>query len=71
MMPLKKNANELMFCPLYPSNLNILYAPNNLIFLDLNNQHPIRLSSFKARLVRGDYTDLNVKGLTSMVVYIQ
>ena len=67
----RQRVNVLSVIPYDDSNLNILYAPNNLIFLDLNNQHPIRLSSFKARLVRGDYTDLNVKGLTSMVVYIQ
>ena len=67
----RQRVNVLSVIPYDDTNLNILYSPNNLIFLDLNNQHPIRLSSFKARLVRGDYTDLNVKGLTSMVVYIQ
>ena len=67
----RQRVNVLSVIPYDDSNLNILYSPNNLIFLDLNNQHPIRLSSFKARLVRGDYTDLKVKGLTSMVVYIQ
>ena len=67
----RQRVNVLSVIPYDDSNLNILYAPNERFFLDLNNQHPIRLSSFKARLVRGDYTDLNVKGLTSMVVYIQ
>ena len=66
----RQRVNVLSVIPYDDSNSTILHTPNNLIFLDLNNQYPIRLSSIKARLVRGDYNDLDVTGMTSMVIYI-
>ena len=67
----RQRVNVLSVVPYDDTNSSIIYDPSNLIFLDLNNKHPIRLSSLKARLVRADYSDLDVTGLTSMVVYIK
>ena len=63
--------NILALIPYDDSNSKVSYDPNNLIFLDLNNKESINLTSLKMRLVRADYSNPDISGLTSAVIYIK
>jgi len=66
----RQRVNILAVIPVDDINSKIVYETNNLNFLDLNNKHPLKMTSFKARLLRTDYQSFDVKGITSMVLFI-
>jgi hypothetical protein len=68
----EQRKNILALVPYDDSNASkVVYDPNNLVFLDLNNKEQINLTTLKMRLVRSDYTDVQVIGLSSAVIFFR
>tara|TARA_R110000765_G_scaffold48098_3_gene98616 strand:- start:1697 stop:3193 length:1497 start_codon:yes stop_codon:yes gene_type:complete len=63
--------NILSVIPKSDSNSVILYEPNNLIFIDLNNEQPIILRNFKARVLKSDYSNVLSYGLSSLTILVK
>lgn len=63
--------NILAVIPAHDDQNRVLYEPNSLLFLDLANKYPIKLSNLKLRIVRQDYSGLETRGLNSVVLIIK
>jgi hypothetical protein len=62
--------NLLAIVP-YSASDAVIYEPNNLLWIDLNNMSPMNLRNIYARVVKSDYSTLNVRGLTSMTILVK
>ena len=49
----------------------IIYEPPYPTFIDLNNEQPIYLRNLNARVVREDYSTININGLGTLVLLIE
>ena len=67
----KKRVNLLSVIPFDDNSGKVIYDPNHLIFLDINNQEELRLRDIRCRLVRSDYSEVALQGLSSLVLYIK
>jgi hypothetical protein len=48
----------------------VIYAPPYLTFLDLNNRETIYLRNLRARVVHNDYSDIETRGLSTLVLIV-
>jgi len=60
----------LAFVPQGNQDRITVYEPNNLNFIDLKNKEPLLLRNIKARIVQGDYSNVNLLGQASLVLLI-
>lgn len=60
----------LAFIPQGNQDRITVYEPNNLNFINLKNKEPILLRNVKARIIQGDYTNINLLGQASLVLLI-
>lgn len=60
----------LAFIPQGNQDRITVYEPNNLNFINLKNREPILLRNIKARIIQGDYTNINLLGQASLVLLI-
>jgi hypothetical protein len=68
----EQRKNILALVPYDDTNASkVVYDPNNLVFLDLNNKEQINLTTLKMRLVRSDYTVVEVIGVSSDVIFFR
>lgn len=63
--------NLLAVIPKSDEDLNVIYEPNSLYFIDLNNNFPIKLSNLRLRILRQDYSQVQTRGLNSVVLFIK
>jgi len=63
--------NILAVIPESDEDLNVIYEPNGLYFIDMNNDFPIKVTNIRLRLLRQDYSQVRTKGLSSIVLYIK
>ena len=62
--------NLLAVIPKSNSNGELIYEPNTPFFIDLNNNKEIYLRNIKIRVVKPDYSDVNIQGIGTMVLLI-
>lgn len=62
--------NLLTVIPSSNETGTLVYEPSYPTFINLNNQNPIFLRNIKARILRNDYSAIDVQGLSSMVLLI-
>jgi len=62
--------NILAVIPQTDENLRVIYEANGLYFIELNNANPIKLTNIRARIVRQDYSLIQTRGLSSIVVFV-
>ncbi len=62
--------NILAVIPQDDENLRVIYEANGLYFIELNNANPIKLSNIRARIVRQDYSIIQTRGLSSIVLFV-
>jgi len=67
----KKRMNLLSVFPFDDSLGKCIYDPNNLIFLDLRNKEKLRLRDLRCRILRSDYSEVNLTGMSSLVIYVK
>ena len=67
----KKRMNLLSVMPFVDNLGKCIYDPSHLIFLDLNNKDPLRLRDVRCRILRSDYSAVDLTGLSSLVIYIK
>lgn len=67
----RQRKNILAFLPFNDTESKCIFQPSNQNFLDLNNKHSIRLNEVKLRIVRKDYSEVQLVGLSSVVVFIK
>jgi hypothetical protein len=63
--------NILCVVPKADDDGAIIYAPPNLVWIDLNNEYPILLRNIRARILKNDYTQMLTNGLTSMTLLVR
>jgi hypothetical protein len=66
-----ERSNILSVIPSKSSAGKIVYEPAYLTFIDLNNAEPIYLRNLNMRVVREDYSTINIDGLGTIVVIIE
>ena len=49
----------------------VIYEPNNLLFLDMNNKQPLILNNIRARILKQDYSEMFIQGTTTLTIYIK
>jgi len=64
-------AQNLLAIVPYTSSDSVVYEANNLIWIDMKNASPISLRNFYARIVQSDYSNIVVRGLTTMTILIK
>ena len=62
--------NILSVIPSSSSTGKIVYEPNYPTFLDLYNNEPITLRNLNVRVVREDYSDIDINGMATLVLLI-
>tara|TARA_R110001592_G_scaffold1469_1_gene8780 strand:- start:1331 stop:3019 length:1689 start_codon:yes stop_codon:yes gene_type:complete len=62
--------NILSVIPADNENNRIVYEPNNLLFIDLNNKFPLKISNLRLRIVRQDYSEVPTRNLSSITLII-
>ena len=62
--------NLLCVIPSTNSSGKIVYEPNYLTFLDLQNAEPIILRNLNVRVVREDYSEIEINGMGTLVIII-
>jgi hypothetical protein len=62
--------NILAVIPQDDEDLRVIYEANGLYFIELNNASPIKLSNIRARIVRQDYSIIQTRGLSSLVLFV-
>ena len=62
--------NILSVIPSSSSTGKIIYEPNYPTFLDLYNNEPITLRNINVRVVREDYSDIEINGMATLVLLI-
>jgi len=65
-----QRTNILSIIPSTSQTARIIYEPSYPTFLDLNNENPIYLRNLHIRVLREDYSDININGLATIVVLI-
>ena len=63
--------NILAVIPQTDEKLRVIYEANGLYFIELNNANPIKLSNIRARIVRQDYSLIQTRGLSSLVLFVK
>lgn len=63
--------NILSVIPSSNETGSLTHFPPYPTFIDLNNENPIFLRNIRARIVRNDYSPIDTKGLSSIVVLVQ
>lgn len=63
--------NILSIIPADNKDYRVIYEPNNLLFIDLNNQFPLKISNLRLRVVKQDYSEVATRGLSSVAVLIK
>lgn len=66
-----QRTNLLAVIPSKSESGKIVYEPNERFFLDLDNKEPLYLRNLHMRILREDYSDININGLATIVVLIQ
>ncbi len=64
-------SNILCVIPQSDDDGTIIYEPNTLNFIDLDNRDSFTLRNIKAKILTAEYEDLNVKGLSCMTLLIK
>lgn len=68
----KKGRKSILATIPNPNNgQRVVYEPNNLNYIELNNANPISLRNIRARLLYQDYTPLKTKGFSVLNVLIE
>ena len=62
--------NLLSVIPSTNSTGKIIYEPNYPTFLDLNNSEPLTLRNLNIRVVREDYSQIEINGMGTLVILI-
>jgi len=62
--------NILAVIPHTDEELRVIYEANGLYFIELNNASPIKLTNIRARIVRQDYSLIQTRGLSSIVLFV-
>ena len=65
-----QRSNILAVIPSKASSGKVVYEPPYATFLDLNNKEPIYLRNLHIRVLREDYSSININGLATIVVLI-
>ena len=65
-----QRTNILGVIPSKDSAGKVVYEPNERFFLDIDNKEPILLRNLHIRVLREDYSDININGLATIVVLI-
>ena len=63
--------NILAVVPESDSDNVVIYEPNNLVFVDLDNSNPINVRNIKARIVKNDYGDMVTAGLSTITLLLK
>jgi len=63
--------NILSVIPADNENNRVVYEPNNLLFIDLDNRFPIKISNLRLRIVRQDYSEVPTRNLSSITIIIK
>lgn len=63
--------NILTIIPADNVNNRIVYEPNNLLFIDLDNEFPLKISNLRLRIVKQDYSEVPTRGLSSIGLLIK
>ena len=63
--------NILCVVPKNDEDLAVEYEPNTLLYLDLDNNYPIKLANLRLRILRHDYSPVRTRGLSSIVLAIE
>lgn len=66
-----QRTNILAVIPSKDEAGKVVYEPNERFFLDLDNREPIYLRNLHIRVLREDYSDININGLATVVVLIE
>ena len=68
----KQRKNILSVIPKTESiNNQIIYEPNNLIFLDINNTDTLNLRNIKAQILKNDLSKLKISGVATATILIK
>jgi len=62
--------NILAVIPHTDEELRVIYEANGLYFIELNNANPIKITNIRARIVRQDYSLIQTRGLSSLVLFV-
>ena len=60
--------NLLAVCPADDIGNTIIYEPNNLLFIDINNTSKQYIRNIQARILKNDYSAISTNGLSSLVL---
>jgi len=63
--------NILSIIPADNKDYRVIYEPNNLLFIDLNNKFPLKISNLRLRIVKQDYSEVPTRNLSSVAVLIK
>jgi hypothetical protein len=63
--------NILAIIPKSDQNGELIYEPNNINYVSINNDTDINLRNIRARIVRSNYEPLKTRGLTSLTIFIE
>jgi hypothetical protein len=67
----KSRENILSVIPADNENNRIIYEPNSLLFIDLDNKFPLKISNLRLRIVRQDYSAVPTRNLSSVTIIIK
>jgi hypothetical protein len=62
--------NVLAVIPESDNAARLLYTPPYPLFLDLNNNKPLSIRNFSARVLRNDFSEVETVGLSVLTVII-
>ena len=62
--------NLLAVIPSDDDNNRVIYEPNSLLFIDIDNKFPLKLSNLRLRVVKQDYSEVATRGLSSITLII-
>jgi hypothetical protein len=63
--------NILSVIPADNENNRVIYEPNNLLFIDLDNKFPLKISNLRLRITRQDYSEVPTRNLSSITLIIK
>ncbi len=67
---LNQRKNILAVIPKSNADGSVIFETNTPIFIDLNNKNEILLRNIKCRVVRPDYSNIEIQGLASLVLLV-
>ena len=62
--------NILAVIPQSDNDNRLLYTPPYPVFLDIDNNQPLSIRNIRARVLRGDLSEVNSEGLCVMTVIL-